>query len=131
MAKDSGNGSTETPSKDQIREKIFSSTNFATKRVDFFGTEVELRQPSLNDVLELQTSEDSRDAIMNALIKYTYVPGTDDPVFNEADKPQLLKLPFGKEFSALTDAISEFTNIDILGEEKNSDSTPSEETSSS
>ena len=130
MAEKSGNnGSAEVLSKDQIRAKIFSKQNFATKRVDFFGTEVELRQPSLEDVLELQASPDTKDAIINALIKYTYVPGTSDPVFNNADKPHLLKLPFGKEFSALNDAIAELTNIDILGEEKNSVSTPSGETS--
>jgi len=131
MAEKSGNGTTEHPTRESIREQIFSKKNFATRELDLYGAKVEIRQPSLGMILDAQRNDDTKAAIVELLIRYTFVPGTEDHVFEEADAEGLLNLPFGPELSNLNKIITELTDIDVLGEEKNSASTPSAETSSS
>lgn len=130
MADKSGNGTKDEVTRESIREAIFSRKNFKTRKLTLYGAEVEIRQPSLGMILEAQREEDTRAGIIRILIQYTYVPGTDERVFEESDADSIAALPFGSELIELNKIITELTDIDVLGEEKNSESTPSAETSS-
>jgi len=112
---------TKPMTRDEIRSKIFSAeaAKPKTKRLLFFGTEVELRQPTIGAILDMQGTEDRKQAIINMMIQYTYVPGTNDPVFELADTETLLAMPWGEDFSRLNEAITELTGVNVEEEEKN------------
>lgn len=115
----------------ELRDAIFSSdrTKPQVRTVTFFGEELEIRQPDLRTILSISTaSADNRQtAIVDMIIAYAYVPGSDDRVFDEADKNQILSLPFGTDYTELQKAISDLTNVNVLTDTavKNSDGTVS------
>lgn len=104
-----------------LRDRIFASAKVKTKTITFFGVDVELRQPSTGRVLELRSlnAEDPKRAAMEMIINYTYVPGTDELMFEEADIEALLSMPFGEDMARMNRAISELTDIDVGLAEKN------------
>lgn len=112
-----GNGTLKL-SRDQIRASIFN-TKPKSEFINIFGCDVELRQPSLGNILEAQTKDDRRAAIVDMIIDYCYVPGTNEKVFEAADAEGILTLPYGEDLSKINDAIARLTNIDVSGEEKN------------
>jgi len=83
-----------------------------TKLIDLFGISLELRQPSLGAILDAKDTEDSKVSSTNMIIKYACVPGSDEQVFEEADREMILNWPFGKDMVALQEAITELTGID-------------------
>ena len=69
------------PSRDKLRELIFNSNQAATTEIQFFGQTIELRQPTVGEIEELnRRREDSSSTIGDILVRYAYVPGTDERV---------------------------------------------------
>jgi len=99
---------------DGIRSAIFSSSNFDTKIIEMFGMEVEVRQPSVGQLMSLTDGSDtSRNAAVNAMIEFCYVPGTNDKVFEVTDYDSLLGLPMGPWFVAFQEVWAELASIDV------------------
>ncbi len=115
--------------RDELRKMIFGNSKPQSKKVMFFGAEIEMRQPPMRTVLELQQLENKASAAAQMIVGYAYVPGTDIKVFDEADIDMITEMPFGGDLSRVNRAISELTDIDILGEEGNSEETPVSSTS--
>jgi hypothetical protein len=117
---------TQPPAKltrDQMREKIFSSNNperNVRKLITLYGVEVELRRATLGAILDRQDDTNRKKALVNMMCQYCYVPGTDDKVFEETDFDSILNLPFNNDLAALNQAILELNSIDVMGQEKNS-----------
>ena len=107
-----------------IRDSIFLNAKPKTKILEFFGTSIELRQPPMKAVMELQAHEDRTRAAAEMIVRYAYVPGTSEQVFDSADVDTIMSLPFGGDLSRINTAIAELTDIDVLGEEGNSKDTP-------
>lgn len=98
----------------EIRTKIFSHKIRAKKIVQFMGVEIELWQPTLEDMTaQFRGSEDEnrRAAVVDTLIKYAYVPGTEEHIFQAADEETLKSMPFGKDFTGVMEALQELTDI--------------------
>ena len=87
------------PNRDDIRAQIFSSENkkAQSKLITVFGVKLELKQPSLGEIIDAQAEEDRKRGIVNMLIRYAFVPETNERVFEEADFDSILGLPFGDE----------------------------------
>jgi hypothetical protein len=100
--------------RDTIRSKIFASKDFAKEEVDFFGEKLELRQPNLGQVLAVQSDDDRQSAVIDTLIKYAYVPGTEEKVFESGDSAALLELPFGADFVRISTALEKLTSVNFL-----------------
>lgn len=101
-------------SKDSLRAAIFTTRKPAKKVIDFFGVNIELRQPILEDILQAANTEgNSNQAVIDQLVKYAYVPDTDILIFDEADADQFKVMPFGKEFVAVIDALQELTGVNF------------------
>lgn len=98
--------------RDEIRAKILGS-KAKSKTIEFFGAEIELRQPTLGVILEHRKAEGDIDALQMMLISYAYVPGTSDLVFDEADVDALMELPFGKDMNVLTTTVGELMGQDV------------------
>lgn len=116
-------------SRNEIRSAIFSGVNAKpkSKTIKFFGEDVEVRQPDMKTILDYRDAnqEDRRKAMVNMIITYVYVPGSQEKVFDTADEEGLLAMPFGADYTRLQKTISELTDVNLAVEEttKNSDGT--------
>lgn len=108
--------------KDNIRTKIFSSNQFKSAEFLLFGERLELRQPSVGELLKLSKVDQNQDklAVAQILIDYAYVPGSDEKVFSKADYDSIVNLPSGKWISDLIEAWGELAGGDEAKVEKNS-----------
>lgn len=106
-------------SRDEIRSKIFANAKPKSKTTTFFGAKIELRQPPMSVVMELQAYEDRTAAAAQMIVNYSYVPGTNEKVFDEADLNLIGNMPFGHDLAQINTVIAELTDIDVLGAEKN------------
>lgn len=102
------NQPTETPDKpltrDQLRAQILGQKP-KTELVSLFGATVEIRQPSLKRIMNMrQMDEDVKATIF--LTEFTFVPGTDDLLFDDADQDALLELPFSADFQAFIEKMN-------------------------
>lgn len=118
------------PNRDAIRSAIFSGTNMKPKSkvIDFFGQSIEIKQLDLNTILDFRSGESTtKERMVATIISYAFVPGTENRVFEEADKDNLLQMPFGPDFQRLQAAITELTSVDLGTKEatKNSKGTDS------
>ena len=105
--------------RNQIRTTILSSKTRKRELITLFGAKVEVCQPSMDEVLDLQTLEDSKKMAAHMIINYVYVPGTNEKVFEEADVAGILELPFGEDLARLQEAITKMTSIDVKAAEGN------------
>lgn len=88
--------------------------------IDMFGFKVEVRQPNVGQLLELESSSDDRKkALVNMLVAYCYVPGTDEKVFTKEDYGELIALPAGQWLTDFNNAIAKLTGVDTEEAEKN------------
>lgn len=118
--------------RDALRARIFKSRTAKRKTLTLFeeGTEVEVRQPTIGDIMEAQSQDagDERNfAIVQIMLRYCYVPGTDTKVFEESDIANIKEMPMGSWFTNLIEVFNEFVNADIKEMEKNSASEPTEQ----
>jgi len=125
MAK--GNGT----ARNALRSKIFAQHSANSKVIQLFGEDVEVRQPSIGEVLEArEDSTSDRDTLVSLMVRYCYVPGTTERIFEETDSGAIMEWPIGKWFTDFNNAISELTDIDVVSAEGNSDETEDSLTSS-
>lgn len=107
-----------------IRAGILGSKKGKSKVVEMFGQKVEVRQPSVGQLLDLENRNDDRKAgLVNLLVTYCYVPGTDQKVFTFEDKNELLALPAGDWLTQFNGAVSDLTGVNVEEAEKNSEPT--------
>lgn len=102
----------------EIRAKVFSGKNKPkTKEVTFFGTVIGIRQPTLGEALAIAEASStpgvSKSAIVQALITYAYIPGTETRVFEDTDVPALEKLPWGADFLRVSRALEELSEVNF------------------
>lgn len=106
--------------RDTLRGNIFNNAKPQSKLVTFFDTEIELRQPSVEEIESMNSENgEQRTSLVDMLIRYAFVPGTNDKMFESGDRETLRSMPFGGDMSGVTRAVSELSGIDISGAEKN------------
>lgn len=97
--------------RDEIRAKIFAAKPKSEAVEDFFGTTIEIRQPSLKVALQ-QRNAAEEDRMYAMLTDYAFVPGTNEKVFEETDIDSMRELPFGPDFNRLMDKINKLLGVD-------------------
>lgn len=102
------------PSRNELRKAIFAARPVRTKLVMFYGQQIEIRQPKMGDILAAQAQDDREQGIINILISYAYVPGTDEKVFEEGDADAIKEMGFGADFTAVSQAFAELTDVNFL-----------------
>lgn len=98
----------------EARAKIFASKQRKTEIIEFQDVMLELRQPLLGDILKAQGSENREAAVIETLVNYAYLPGTDEKVFEDTDKEGLLAMPFGADFIRVSQALERLTEVNFL-----------------
>lgn len=127
LANDEAVASPTQPNRDSMRAAIFASQNkkLKSKVISFFGQDVEIRQPKLGSILDAREEEDRQAAVINTLVEYTYVPGTDIKLFDDADADAFKEMPFGKDFLAVNKTLEELTEVNFLDKKPASKGTDS------
>lgn len=98
--------------RDGMRALIFGAKPKG-ELIEFFGTTLELRDPPTSVVLDAQNETDKKAAMMNLIIRYSYLPGTNTQVFEESDTDSLLALPFGKDMMKMNSTIQKLMGIEV------------------
>lgn len=113
------------PTRDELRAKLFNTKDhFKSEMVTLFGARIEIRQPTLGVLMKAQQIEDRAKATVDMLIKFCFVPGTNERVFEIADQEGILNMPFGEDLLKASEAINRLTGVNVAEEEKNSGATP-------
>lgn len=97
--------------RDKLRSKVFSEKPKATLIDLDDGQQIEVRQPTVGLLLDVIGIEDLKHRMAQMLIMSCYVPGTEDRVFEDADRDNLMLLPQGGAYQRLVDAIQENMNL--------------------
>lgn len=118
--------------RDKLRKAATSGKHrqFKKKIVKFNGEEFEVRQPSnairsqilaKSKIISRDQTEEIDIGAMQVwgVIQLTYVPGTDERVFEEADYETLANEPTGGIVDTLSPVITEFLNVESQVEAKN------------
>lgn len=100
--------------RDAMRAAIFAPKQVKSEPVNFFGQDIEIRQMILADVLNASNNPDRESAIIDTLINYAYIPGTDERVFEEGDAAQFKTMPFGADFIRVSKALEALTEVNFL-----------------
>lgn len=112
--------------RDAIRAKILQSRKPEARVLTFFGEKIELRQMTLAAVMKArQNTEEEQFQLVNILVEYSYIPDTDEKVFEEGDRDALLALPFGQDFVELSNALAELTSVNFTAQKPDSEKIPS------
>ena len=99
--------------RDQIRTAVFADQKPDTRVVRLFGTFVELHQPTLGAILDARDEGDERTRTADVFIRYAYVPGTNDRVFQDEDRDLILNWPFTEDLVRIQEIIAELTGVDL------------------
>lgn len=111
-------------SRDLLRSKIFSGNKPEEVTFEFMGGEITMRQMTIGDILQIQEIGGGREGLTYTLINHCYVPGTNERVFEDSDKDNLLALPADNDsLEALNSAVAKLTGIDIADAEGNLNAT--------
>lgn len=119
-------GTVKSTPRDLLRSvTVGAPKNFKTEIIEFEGQEFELRQPSikvLQTIAEKSESDGSVGMIdlgIWGMILCTYVPGTNDLVFEEGDYKEIISHPKSKFIEELSSKAIELISIDPVVMEKN------------
>ncbi len=105
------NTEAKTLTRDEIRSAIFSAKPKSVLVENFFGVTLELRQPGLQQALQVRET-DQAEQVYTMLLDYSYVPGTNEKVFSAEDVDSLRELPFGGEMVNLISKVTELLGTD-------------------
>lgn len=106
-------------SKNTIRTAIFAAKQFKSKVINIFDEDIEIKQPSIGQLLDLTSGEDKEKqklAVAQILINYAYVPGTDEHVFEPTDYDSIVNLPSGKWVGEVITAWTELVGSEAQAE---------------
>ena len=100
--------------RNEIRAQILGKTpKGETRLVTLFGAKIELHQPTLRSILEAKDDADEATRTADVFIKYAYVPGTNERVFEDGDKESILNWPMNDDLLEVQKLIVEMTGINL------------------
>lgn len=116
--------------RDEIRAALLGNIpKPASKVVSLFGTEIELRQPSLGAILDSRDTDDEKTRTADVFIRYAYVPGSNERIFENGDRAVILDWPFNDDLIEVQRVIAQLTGVDISAAEEELKADPLEESS--
>lgn len=102
--------------RDSIRSKVFSGCkNFTREKVLVNGMELEVKKPSVreaHDIKRLLDTKKMEEAVAHSIIMLTYVPGTEERVFEAGDLEMFTTSAFDAPWKPLEEAIAKVMQVD-------------------
>ena len=100
--------------RDQIRAALIGKKHPPKReKVELFGVELELQQPTLRSILQARDIDDELTRTADVFIHYAYVPGTNEKVFEEADRDVILNWPFNEDILRVQEIIADLTGVNL------------------
>ena len=122
---------TESTPRNELRSKLLGGAHKAlTEELTLFGQKIELRQPSMDAVMDAQDQETTVGRAVALIIRYAVVPGTDELIFEPGDEDVIKKWPWSKDITEIQRVILKLTGIDIDAEVKKLQENPTASSSS-
>lgn len=106
-------------SKAELRDKIFATEN-TTPRIRTFtfnGVDLEFRQPSM--VGFMNANDDGRNQLVVLLIRNTFIPDTDELMFDDADYDMLSAMPMSTDIVKIIRSMNEVLELKVDDKAKN------------
>ena len=126
------NDSTKALTRKELRDALLGNkTKPESELITVFSMEIELRQPTLAVIMKSRDDLSNEERVADMIVEYAYVPGTDEKVFEKADRQAILQWPFGKDLTELQNAITRLTGLDVEATEAQIESDPLAKPSSS
>ncbi len=106
-----------------IRERILAKA--AQKEVlelTWAGVTFEWRRPTLETISrtrDAQTDDADRNFVVQMVVDHSYVPGTDELVFQPEDYAELMNLPFDGEYQEIVSKINGQLDLKVDNKVKN------------
>lgn len=98
----------------QMRDQLLGhAPKPVRKALILWGIEVDFVQPTLEAILKGQAELSVKDRSIDMIIGYACVPGTDERVFEEADKELIMTWPFNEDVMNMQIAIADLTGVNI------------------
>lgn len=107
----------------KAREQIFSDKYAKPTVVEFVFHDVQLewRQPPIESIQRTEDREEreNRNFMVQMMIDNSYIPGTDELVFSDADYEDIQKMPLNGEFRKVIAKIASAIGLDVDDKVKN------------
>ena len=108
----------------QARQKIIAGSEPNKVSHTFKGVSVELRQPTITQFLTTNQTAEGEErnqarVTIKMIIEYTYLEGTDDKLFEDADLDALLNMPMSGEFFEMISKMNDLLDIKVDSKVKN------------
>jgi len=107
--------------RNKLREKIFASSKKDIETIDMMGEQIDLHQPTIGEIADLEEENKDKtrkDTICETIIRYCFVPGTNDRVFTSEDADSIAALP-ATVLDEFNKAFAKLTNVNLEEVEKN------------
>jgi len=121
MTDEKERGVPEASPRDKLRSALLGDKKRTTAQrrpIVLFGMDIELKQPTFGEMMDLRDLDTGRERAISTVIRYAVVPGTDERIFEEGDRPTIESWPFGEDVMKIQEAVMELTGIDIDDLEK-------------
>lgn len=105
----------------ELRELMFSPEKIVAHRVplNFNGVDLEWQRPSIQEIQEAQDSGSERNFVVALLISYSYVPGSEEKVFEDGDYATIMQMPYSEEYGSTVQTIIKSLNLKVDEKVKN------------
>lgn len=111
------------PSRDELRKKFFSekNTKVAPVELSWNGISFEWRRPTISQIQAARDANEdgSRNFIVDMIIGYSFIEGTDEKLFDESDYETVINMPFSGEFQEIVTKIGSSVNMNVEEKAKN------------
>lgn len=113
-----------TFNRDLIRSAVLNAPG-GVELVNAFGVEIELRAPDLKGLMAYRGAQNDENVMARSIINVSYVPGTNDKVFEDADLEVLNAAKMSPDMKKLITAVNRVLGGDedlpkLVEEEKKS-----------
>lgn len=108
--------------RDEIRALFFAPLDTPTPPVslEWNGVTFEWRRPSVQQVQNARDDDDAdKNFLVRLIIEYSYVPGTDQKLFEDTDYDRVMSMPFGPEWQTAVTTIGKEIGLGVEAKVKN------------
>lgn len=108
-------------SRAEMREIMFSPEKTVAARtpLKFNGIDLEWQRPSVQELAEAQDARGDRNFMVSMIISYSFVPGTEEKVFEDSDYGVIMKMPYSDEYGNAVQTIFKALNLKVDEKVKN------------
>lgn len=89
-----------------------------SRAIRIFGFDVTVRQPSLQEVMAYQNSDNQSRMAAEMIQRYVFMPDGKQRVFDEADIESIMNMPFGADMNTLQDALNDLMGVQKITEDE-------------